>query len=294
MGCYSPRPGVASCETRVRREVLLAVPANIEAIRIVSHDEYDVIRRQLDRHLGEFDPWFPLVLDTYRATGCRPAEIVGKNARVDPGVVEGKARQYGTQEHHGVRGMDVLGGSMLFVEGKNTMGGRAKADGLKPRTVICADRDAYGELQELAREALPGAHLWGLGPNPARPYLDGYWRLVKNVRRLRKHLSGNLAGFEPRWLRHSWAVNALRNGVDLVSVQRQLGHSKLEVTAIYLRFAPMDKDKVMAAFDPAPVVPVSTVEKRDCPACGFGWNHDRATGRPVLDSRIGVSLRRRG
>lgn len=37
-------------------------------------------------------------------------------------------------------------------------------------------------------------------------------------------------------LRHTFAVNALKAGVDLVRVSRILGHTKVSTTAIYLRF----------------------------------------------------------
>lgn len=265
-----------------------------ENIRIVSPEEYDKINGVIERHAGEFPTWFPLAIRTYGATGARPAEIVGKNARVDPGPLKNpgvKFRQYGTQLHHGLRGRDVLGGSMLFVEGKNTMGGFAKATALKPREIICANTPTYKELKELSEIRSPDEHLFGLGPNP-RPYMDGYWQLTKYVRRLRKFLPGNLEAFEVRWLRHSWAVNALRAGVDLVSVQRQLGHTDLETTAIYLRFAPPDREKVVAAFTPAPKVEAHAYVKHDCPSCGFVATRDQA-GRLVLDDRMGVVMRRR-
>jgi len=49
----------------------------------------------------------------------------------------------------------------------------------------------------------------------------------------------------PHILRHSWAVNSLKQGVDLVTVQRILGHTKIEMTAKYLRLVYEDlKDKV--------------------------------------------------
>lgn len=262
---------------------------DFETIRFVTRDQWAGIMRVVDANKHRFEPWFPLALRAYAATGCRPAELVGKNGRERHEAEEGySSPQSGIQEHHGLRARDLLGDDMLYVEGKNTNGGRARADGLKPGTVICADEGVYRELMARAAGAKdPDANLFGLGPS-RRPYLDGYWRLTKQVRRLRKLLPPNLRGFEVRWLRHSWAIWALRAGIDLVTIQRQLRHEKLEITVIYLRFAPTDKAKVKSAFAGAPPKAV----QHDCPSCGFGWESDSQTGRMQLDGQMGLALTR--
>ena len=45
----------------------------------------------------------------------------------------------------------------------------------------------------------------------------------------------------PHILRHSYAVNSLLKGTDIVTLQRRLGHSKLDTTAIYLKYVPDSK-----------------------------------------------------
>jgi integrase len=262
--------------------------SNIANIRFLTPPEFDTLLAVLDRHQAAFQPWFKETLRTLWATGCRPAEVVGRNARQRRVPEEGYADQSAVQEHHGLRARDVLSGTQLFVRGKNTNAGRGRAQGLKERVVVCADARVYAMLQERARRApQPDAHVFGLGPSNTPG--DGYSRLKDQLRVLRRFLPATLTGFQPRWLRHSWAVNALRAGIDLVTIQRQLGHSSIQVTAIYLRFAPTDKEKVVAAFTPD-FKP--RVETRDCPACGFAWEVD-GKGVMVVEDRMNVALMRR-
>lgn len=44
----------------------------------------------------------------------------------------------------------------------------------------------------------------------------------------------------PHNLRHTFAVASLKKGVPLIAVQRQLGHTKMQTTALYLRFVVED------------------------------------------------------
>lgn len=58
------------------------------------------------------------------------------------------------------------------------------------------------------------------------------WQLVK------KHLGGH-----PHQFRHSFAVNWLRCGGDIITLHRMLGHSKIETTMEYLKIVPIDQGK---------------------------------------------------
>ena len=55
---------------------------------------------------------------------------------------------------------------------------------------------------------------------------------------IQQWLEGN-----PHKLRHSFAVNWLRSGGDIVTLSRILGHSDIKVTMVYLRIVPMDQGK---------------------------------------------------
>lgn len=56
-------------------------------------------------------------------------------------------------------------------------------------------------------------------------------------------LTQNYFGGHPHQLRHSFAVNWLRCGGDIVTLHRILGHSKIQTTMIYLKIVPMDQGK---------------------------------------------------
>ena len=58
------------------------------------------------------------------------------------------------------------------------------------------------------------------------------WQVCK------KHLNGH-----PHQLRHSFAVNWLNHGGDLVTLHRILGHSKVQTTMEYLKICPIDQGK---------------------------------------------------
>jgi integrase/recombinase XerD len=55
----------------------------------------------------------------------------------------------------------------------------------------------------------------------------------------------------PHTLRHSFAVQFLRNGGDVFSLQKILGHASLDMTRHYAELADSDVEKKMRAFSPA-------------------------------------------
>lgn len=268
----------------------------LQSIRYVEPEQFRVILDAVEDNDGRmrrrglaFKPWFNLALRAYRATGARPAEIVGREARQRRGT-DGTMRLH-MQNHHGLRAMDLRGDFTTIIGGKNTAGGIRDGAGLKYRAVTVGDRAVYRELEELADGCESRGNILGLGI-PGDGKWDGYSHLQYEVKRLRPLLPVGLRGFQIKWLRHSWAIYALRNGVDIYEVSRQLGHNDIETTQIYLRFAPRNQAAVLAAFttekQPAPVQRAH----HDCPSCGFTWKTD-AQGRLSLDDRIAVATRPR-
>src|SRR5687767_1000590 len=64
--------------------------------------------------------------------------------------------------------------------------------------------------------------------------------------------------FAPHQLRHAHAVEMAREGVPLIVIQRQLGHSNLGITSVYLQG--IDNAEIIETVHArrAPMIPVST------------------------------------
>jgi integrase len=65
------------------------------------------------------------------------------------------------------------------------------------------------------------------------------------------------AGFAPHQLRHAHAVEMAREGVPLIVIQRQLGHSNLGITSVYLQG--IDSGEIIETVHArrAPMIPMS-------------------------------------
>ena len=72
---------------------------------------------------------------------------------------------------------------------------------------------------------------------------QGYVRRKFQERARDAGLPAELAN--PRTLRHTRAVELLREGVPLVVLQRLLGHSSADLTAGYLNFSPADEQRIL-------------------------------------------------
>lgn len=244
------------------------------ARKFVDEDEFEHLRDLVERKTpDEFPEYLDLLLRTLWYTGCRPAELVGRKR------LEREQKHGDLRAHHGLRGKDLLPDYRLFIEGKNT---NPDADGLKARQVLCTDKQTYEDLKERARQVGDESlNLFVPESTNGMECVPYYFKKMQGM------VSGRLSGISMRWFRHSHAIHALRNGADLVSVQRQLGHSHLSTTAEYLRHAGLDADSYVAAFDQGP-----PEVRRQCPSCGFEWTEDAKTGEPTWEARMGRAMRR--
>ncbi|WP_371923221.1 tyrosine-type recombinase/integrase [Legionella sp. 27cVA30] len=65
---------------------------------------------------------------------------------------------------------------------------------------------------------------------------DGYTRQVQKIVKEIANRAKITKLVTPHILRHTFATLALQKGISLASVQKALGHDRLETTAIYLNF----------------------------------------------------------
>jgi integrase len=143
--------------------------------------------------------------------------------------------------------LDPRRGSLLVRRGK---GGRRREVGM--------DDWGWQELQpwlELRLE-LPIGPLFCVisGPSRGRP-----WATATARAQLRRTAitAGVRRRFAPHQLRHAHAVEMAREGVPLIVIQRQLGHSNLGITSVYLQG--IDNAEIIETVHArrAPMIPVS-------------------------------------
>jgi site-specific recombinase XerD len=144
--------------------------------------------------------------------------------------------------------LDHRRGSLLVRRGK---GGRRREIGM----------DAWGweQLQPWlsVRAALPVGPLFCVLTGPTR---GRHWSTAAARADLRRTAAaaGVRRRFAPHQLRHAHAVELAREGVPLVVIQRQLGHSNLGITSVYLQG--IDNAEIIDTVHArrAPMIPVST------------------------------------
>jgi site-specific recombinase XerD len=148
--------------------------------------------------------------------------------------------------------LDQARGAVLVRRGK---GGRRREVGM--------DDWAWEQLEPWlqARVELPVGPLFCIvtGPTRGRPWTAGAAR--SELRRVARE-AGVRRRFAPHQLRHAHAVEMAREGVPLVVIQRQLGHTNLGITSIYLQG--IDNTEIIDTVHArrAPMVPVDSSLRR--------------------------------
>jgi site-specific recombinase XerD len=169
--------------------------------------------------------------------------------------------------------LDPRRGSLLVRRGK---GGRRREVGM--------DDWAWEQLEPWlqARVELPVGPLFCVvnGPTRGRPWTAGAAR--SELRRVARE-AGVRRRFAPHQLRHAHAVEMAREGVPLIVIQRQLGHTNLGITSIYLQG--IDNTEIIDTVHArrAPMIPVQSSLNLNpagpaaetlcaCPACRSSSN----------------------
>jgi integrase/recombinase XerD len=85
------------------------------------------------------------------------------------------------------------------------------------------------------------------GQQPARPYRElNFDRLVDDVAEKARKQDQDFRPFRFHDLRHVHAVNWLKSGRSIYSLQQRLGHTSVKTTEIYLAYlTPEEKQKAM-------------------------------------------------
>ncbi|AEH61284.1 integrase family protein [Methanosalsum zhilinae DSM 4017] len=222
---------------------------------------------------------YPLLIRLLFFTGARIAEIVGTPRRIltqclSPGNNKRKGRCqkwciersdrvcidsncehfriYIQKYHHGIRVKDIsFRDRLIAVYGKSV-----KSDELKARTVII-DQTTLDLIKEhIEKYSLkPDDKILNINENGAKTFLP----------KIRDKL--NLPWVSAHKFRHGHAIYCIQKGMDIRTLQLQLGHEDLATTAIYLQFAVDDRIKVYdKVFNAKP-----TDAKIQCPGCGFSF-----------------------
>lgn len=144
-----------------------------------------------------------------------------------------------------VSDLDLKTGSVLIRSGK----------GGKPRTVFVGattrralmaylrEREAFLTYQEKHHRLRMTDALWISGRDGKRLRYDG----VREVLR-RRAADAGIPEPSPHSFRRAFAVNALRNGMNILTLQRLLGHSDLSVINRYVKFLKDDLQQAHEQF----------------------------------------------
>jgi integrase/recombinase XerD len=222
---------------------------------------------------------YPLLIRLLFFTGARISEIVGSNQRLFtqclyPGFKKRKGNcpkwivsrddktcidsgckyltAYVQKAHHGIRVKDIVfSDRIIAVYGKNV-----KSDELKPRTVI-----VDVETLEIIKKHI---EKYSLRPN------DKIISINENGSKVLINTLREIVGMP--WLtahkfRHGHSIYCIQQGMDIRTLQQQLGHSDLGTTAIYLQFATNERKK---SYDKVFGKKPDHV-KIQCPSCGFTY-----------------------
>lgn len=127
------------------------------------------------------------------------------------------------------RDLDLETGRIAVINGK----------GNKSRMVYIGDRARRGLWRYLAENELAE------DASPIFPNTDGFPLSRSRVRKIVANLGkrADVKNVYPHRFRHTFAIQYLRNGGDIFTLQRLLGHSTLEMVRRYLALADVDAER---------------------------------------------------
>ena len=170
-----------------------------------------------------------------------PSRPLGKRDKAVLEVLYGSALRVGECERLDVGDLD-LGKGTLFVRD-----GKGRKDRVVPvvgRAAAALDLYLKESRSELVRD-----------PRERALFLTRFGtrlgiQVIQNLVRVHARAAGIQAPISPHSLRHGCATHLLQGGADIRHVQKLLGHSQVQTTAIYAQVAPTDLAKVVAKAHP--------------------------------------------
>lgn len=150
----------------------------------------------------------------------------------------------------GLRLRELLGLTVGDIDGGRMALHIRRGKGQKDRFVPLSPR-VLDLLRAYWRDHRPATYLFP-GSKPGT-HLDG--GTVQRLCRRTARRAGLTKRVHPHTLRHSFATHLLEAGVDLLSVQKLLGHSHFQTTAVYLHISERrlaDLPKILDALVPPP------------------------------------------
>ncbi|MEZ5333761.1 MAG: site-specific integrase [Methanolobus sp.] len=161
-------------------------------------------------------------------------------------------RTHYLKPHHGIRVKDIVFKDRLIaIYGKHT-----NSKELKPRTVVI-DEDTLKLIEEHITK-------YDLQPNDKIVNTVEYGAKAF-IKRTGKKVG--LPWISAHKFRHGHAIYCVQKGMDIRTLQQQLGHASLDVTAVYLQFATGDRKK---SYDKVFGNKADFI-KTQCPSCGFTY-----------------------
>ena len=114
-------------------------------------------------------------------------------------------------------------------------GGRERRISIEPEVIQSVEKYIKESRSQLLRDS--GEQALFLNRLGRRLTRQGFWQILKGHARA----AGVGDRVTPHTLRHSNAVHMLRQGMDVQTLQRRLGHTNMSTTQVYARLIPQDR-----------------------------------------------------
>lgn len=250
-----------SYEDFVNVELIAKKYENTAILKKSRHGDYSLLIRLLfftGARISEIvgNPQYIFTQYLFPGNNKRKGNCPKWSAKKDDCVcIDAKCKYHATyvnKKHHGIRVKDIVFKDRLIaIYGKNV-----KSDELKSRTVII-DQKTLDLIQDHIKKysLKPEDKIINLNSNGAKVFVTSL------------KTKANLPWLSSHKFRHGHAIYCIQHGMDIRTLQQQLGHADLSTTATYLQFAVDERKK---AYDKVFVAKPDN-QKVQCPGCGFNF-----------------------